>query len=220
MKAKMFFGEKKHAIRAAGLKTEKKFFGPRGVFAKAGHTKHLKRHNAPPMTWGGLLSYLQQEGFERGTNKKVPVFYRRVGSLFQIIQLEAHAWRVLYRTFLTAQADPALSLGTYTDLDRALIAANRQANDWIGKRKRNPITVVGNPGRRMRRNPPPSIEADVEGVMYNRVLEVQAEKTGETEHKGLWYHPFGKRSKVQMLALDTGDILLHSKAGKKLWRES
>lgn len=320
MKEKLFFGEKKHAIRAAGLQTEKKFFGPRGVFAKAGHTKHLrrgrpskfeedildsqtvqhlgmqKRHNQPPMTWSGLVTYLKQEGFEPLGKKNVNAFSRRVGSLFQIIQLEARSWRVLYRTFLTAAASPALSLGTYTHLDQAIIAANRQANDWIGKK--NPITVVGNPrkhpaagkyrsgksaydiavsygfpyirgdgrkrggvwfnrftrtddergpalwvgwnektrrwiiegdeplhkgipgvGQTPRENPPKRIRADVAGVMYNRVWEVQAEKTGDHEHKGLWYHPYKGKSQVQMLALDSGDILLHSKAGKKLWKE-
>jgi hypothetical protein len=215
MKTKLFFGEKKHEVRAAGLKTEKKFFGPRGVFAKAGHTKHLKKHNpqrrSTGFTWDQMLDYLGNEGWKPTGKKYQAVFHRRTGSLFQILQLEARAWRVLYRTFLTAGASPALSLGTYEQLDAAMIAANRQANDWIGKGKRNPITVVGNPPKRIR--------AKVKGVMYNKVHEVQAEKTGQHKHKGFWYHPFKGKTSVQMLALDSGDILLHSKAGKRLWKE-
>ena len=112
------WGKKMQSIRAAGLRMEKKFFGRRGVFAKAGHTKHLKK---------------------------------------------------------------------------------------------NPITLVG--------NPPKSITANIAGILYRRVVEVRAEKTG-TFQKGFWYHPFKAGSDVQMLALDTGDILLHSTAGKKLWREA
>lgn len=56
----------------------------------------------------------------------------------------------------------------------------------------------------------------VAGVIYNRVVEVRAEKTGSFQ-PGLYKHPFKKNSHVKMLALDNGDILLHSTSGQKLW---
>lgn len=337
MVTKLLFGEKKKAIRSAGLRTEKKFFGPRGVFVKAGHTQHLKNpksfHNIEKsgfhrgqyvgygggtwrihkygtgerswiavkqggggefyasdfadlsakldklasqknpgrphgkftscveqvsrkrprvtdpsavcgaalrkneeqgryssFTWAQIVKYLEQEGWKPLGKKGVAAFSRTIGNLFQVLQLEARAWRVLYRTPLTGAT---LSLGTYKQLDSAMIAANRQASDWMGKKnpithktalryakeivkheragmRENPITVIG--------NPPDEVRANVAGVMYNRVHEVQAEKTGAHKHKGFWYHPFKGKSDVQMLALDSGDILLHSKAGKKLWK--
>lgn len=76
--------------------------------------------------------------------------------------------------------------------------------------RKNPIAIygLGNPGGR--------INAKIEGVIYNRVIEVRAEKTGSWK-PGFYRHPFAKRSKVCMLALDNGDILMHSRSGKKLW---
>jgi hypothetical protein len=76
--------------------------------------------------------------------------------------------------------------------------------------KKNPITLVG--------NPPQTVRARVEGVLYHRVVEIQAEKVGGPD-KGLWYHPFSQQADVCILALDTGDLLVHSKAGKRLWKE-
>lgn len=77
----------------------------------------------------------------------------------------------------------------------------------------NPLAVFlpGNP------NPGPmkEIRAKVAGVVYNRVREVRAEKTAHPELKGLYKHPFKKG--VQQLALDNGDLLLHSTTGKPLW---
>jgi hypothetical protein len=76
--------------------------------------------------------------------------------------------------------------------------------------KDNPITIVG--------NPPRSIRANIAGVIYNRCLEIRAEKTGSWK-PGLYRHPFARASKVQILALDNGDLLIHSAAGKKLWMQ-
>lgn len=82
-----------------------------------------------------------------------------------------------------------------------------------GKRvKKNPIAVFG------LGNPPKEIHATVEGIVYRRCLEVKAEKTGAWQ-KGLWKHPFSKQSKVCILALDNGDLLLHSMAGIRLWKK-
>lgn len=90
------------------------------------------------------------------------------------------------------------------------------------KTRNNPIAVygLGNPGSRTRaRRPqdnPSSYRATIEGVIYNRCLEVRAEKTGSFK-PGFYRHPFATTSRVQVLALDNGDILLHSTHGKKLW---
>ena len=65
-------------------------------------------------------------------------------------------------------------------------------------------------------NPPKEFCAGIEGTIYNVVKEIRAEKTRYLP--GLYKHPFSKRSKVKMLALDTGDILIHSQAGENLWK--
>jgi len=80
--------------------------------------------------------------------------------------------------------------------------------------KENPITIVGlaNP----QKNPPHSINANIEGIIYNRCIEIRAEKTGYKA--GFYKHPFSRGSKVCILALDNGDLLIHSKAGVKLWQ--
>lgn len=80
--------------------------------------------------------------------------------------------------------------------------------------KDNPITVVGlvNP----QENPPRSVNANIEGIIYNRCIEIRAEKTGYK--KGYYKHPFSKGSQVCIYALDNGDLLVHSKAGVKLWQ--
>lgn len=78
---------------------------------------------------------------------------------------------------------------------------------------KNPLAIygLGNPGS--------PVKARVAGVIYNRVHEVRAEKTGGFK-PGLYRHPFTKRSKVCMLALDNGDILIHSQTGARLWKEA
>jgi len=78
----------------------------------------------------------------------------------------------------------------------------------------NPITVVGlaNP----QENPPRSVNANIEGIIYNRCIEIRAEKTGYK--RGFYKHPFSRGSQVCIYALDNGDLLVHSKAGVKLWQ--
>ena len=76
--------------------------------------------------------------------------------------------------------------------------------------KGNPITVVG------LANPPRSVHANIEGIIYNRCIEIRAEKTGYK--KGFYKHPFSRGSQVCIYALDNGDLLVHSKAGVKLWQ--
>lgn len=81
------------------------------------------------------------------------------------------------------------------------------------KTRKNPLAVfaVG--------NPPHEIKAKVKGVIYKRCLEVKAQKTG-TFQKGFWRHEFDASSDVYILALDNGDILLHSARGIRLWEEA
>lgn len=80
--------------------------------------------------------------------------------------------------------------------------------------KENPLAIYGgfNPPKD---NPPRSIRANVEGVVYNRCLEIRGEKTQFMP--GLYRHPFKKGSKVQILALDNGDLLIRAQNGKRLW---
>ena len=77
----------------------------------------------------------------------------------------------------------------------------------------NPIGIFG------MGNPPKGMLIKIEGVIYNRCVEVRAEKTGPWE-KGLWKHPFAKSSQVRVLGLDNGDILLHSATGVRLWKKA
>jgi hypothetical protein len=65
-------------------------------------------------------------------------------------------------------------------------------------------------------NPPRSVHANIEGIIYNRCIEIRAEKTGYK--KGFYKHPFSRGSQVCIYALDNGDLLVHSKAGVKLWQ--
>lgn len=303
--------------------------------------------------WPRLVEYFGNEGWKPvGTGVR---FGRTVlrknlqGSLYQIIQKEAESgrWRLLHRNFLTPAAGEPLSLGLFRNFDEALIAANRDASEWLGESftiaknpitvvgnpkktvrweppqpweniaeststkepyvlagdgnvygysgssyggpwsnegtleeftakvnggryrirwiKKNPITVVGNPkrsrevsvfdrhqlkiaydtlkmpdamvgvmggpnkeeareiirrltGKIAKENPPARVNATIAGVLYNRCREIRAEKTSATGLKGLYYHPFLERSKVMVLALDSGDILIHSQAGERLWK--
>jgi len=75
--------------------------------------------------------------------------------------------------------------------------------------RKNPIGVFGIG------NPPKSIRATVAGVVYSRCLEIRAEKT--KFKPGLYRHPFARKSGVQILALDNGDLLIHSTRGVNLW---
>ncbi len=90
---------------------------------------------------------------------------------------------------------------------RGKASAHRQSEMKARELKLNPIAVFGNPGSR--------VQAKVEGVIYNRCIEIRAEKT--THKPGYYRHPFNKKSRVEILALDNGALLIHSKAGERLW---
>lgn len=96
---------------------------------------------------------------------------------------------------------------TQAAFHRGKAAAHRQSEAKARELKMNPIAVFGNPGQR--------VNARVEGVVYNRCIEIRAEKTS---HKpGLYRHPFAKKSRVRILALDNGSLLVHSMVGERLW---
>lgn len=63
-------------------------------------------------------------------------------------------------------------------------------------------------------NPPRRTCHTIDGVVYNDVHEVKAEKTGYMP--GLYKHPFEEGSR--MLALDSGGLLIENTRGKKLWK--
>ena len=74
----------------------------------------------------------------------------------------------------------------------------------------NPLAVFGVG------NPPKRLNTGIAGVVYSRCLEIRAEKL---KYKpGLYRHPFSKSSGVQVLALDNGDMLVHSTRGVNLWK--
>lgn len=81
------------------------------------------------------------------------------------------------------------------------------------KTRKNPLAVFG------LGNPPNHVSAKVAGIIYRRCIEVKAEKLGKFQ-KGFWRHPFDASSQVHVLALDNGDILLHSVAGVPLWERA
>lgn len=173
-----------------------------------------------------------------GTAKNPRQLTKNIGGYFVIVQKEARRWRVLAQD----REGQISSLNEFMTLPEALNFAER-----IGHRK-NPLAVfsVANPrrrrpsparrrkskpgemrfpmsklfaGKKYKRNPPKRITANVEGVVYDDVHEVFAEKTGAHDLQGTYRHPFNRGSKVKMLALDNGGLLLQSSAGKKLWRE-
>lgn len=87
---------------------------------------------------------------------------------------------------------------------------------------RNPLAVYGLGNPKKRRIPSRvngRVNTSVAGILYHRCLEVRAEKTvgGPGFTPGLYRHPFARNSGVQILALDNGDLLLHSTRGKRLW---
>lgn len=291
MSEKVLFGEKMKRIRSAGLRTEKKFFGPRGVFAKAGHTKHLQRN---PLTSFNQLPvgqiFVFQGELDHPTWQTVKGPWVKTGRFhYKHVWDERHTYRVgksSTKVYPVSLSDKGVLTKNPISHKAALSCAEKivehekeslKVPQWIEAKtfdlwkkqgtirvtdegeentygvdefghtffKKNPITIVGNPGRPHGKfrscvkqvsrkplppgsdpkaicgaalNPPNSIHAEVAGVLYNRCIEIRAEKTTPGKLQGLYYHPFKKDSKVCILALDNGDLLIHSKAGHKLWK--
>jgi len=198
---------KARKIRRAGKKTEQTFFGKGGPL-------EVKRNQLRATSHSSIneVDYMKSHGWDLivGTRQHPKVYSRTVGSDFQVIQKEARYYRLLNKGFINTEL---LSVGEFPLLTDAVIRADNTGT--IKERfTKNPITVVGlaNP----QDNPPRSINANIEGIIYNRCIEIRAEKTGYKA--GFYKHPFSKGSQVCIYALDNGDLLIHSKAGVKLWQ--
>jgi hypothetical protein len=299
---------KKALVRRAGLQTEQEFFGPGGVFAKAGHTRHLEPVSHNP----GILVvddpvYNERVKFPKYSGTISPLSAHGSDGVKLLVRRLPHFKKSDHAEHARAHLDSAVGLDRqYQDLisdeleilkgkgiDRGPLISGviserfpdavksrlRELATWITKHKgaawlhdqaahsrmtKNPITLIGagNPGESWHRskaswakgkrdrfegttyahgfwsgekvahedsaaaarkirgqaNPAHRINAGISGVLYNRCVEIRAEKTSAKGLKGLYYHPFLERSKVCVLALDNGDILIHSKAGEKLWK--
>jgi len=115
-------------------------------------------------------------------------------------------------------------------LESGLAARALKGNRVRARAKRNPLAVftVGNPGRhrptlaRRRKNPPREIHAKVAGILYQRALGIEGQKLSVDAEKagferGKYYHKFSALSRVQILALDNGALLVQSANGTRLW---
>jgi hypothetical protein len=62
------------------------------------------------------------------------------------------------------------------------------------------------------------VNTGIAGVLYNQVHSVYAEKTigGPGFKPGAYRHDYNSTD-VMAFALDTGDVLLHSRSGTPLW---
>lgn len=123
---------------------------------------------------------------------------------------EAYAWAERMKKARESRKRDIRALGRQREKEFFGAARNPQKARRVRKTapKRygeNPIAIVG--------NPPKSVFARVEGVLYNRIVEIRAQKTGWK--KGFYKHPF--ETDVQLLALDNGDLLVHSVHGYPLW---
>lgn len=174
-----------------------------------------------------------------GTRTQPKVLRKTKRGIEWQVQKEATAWRVLKR-----QGELVHSVGEFVTLPEALNVVDRSLNNPLAV-----FSLPPNPGRRhgkfrscvkkVRRslrkyrrpgdpkaicgaalNPPRSVRARVAGVVYNDVHEVRAEKTAHPRLKGRYKHPFKRASGVKLLALDNGDLLLHSTRGKPLWERA
>lgn len=113
--------------------------------------------------------------------------------------------KALFKGVEVAHHDSALvarKMGMNRTRERKIPAPRRRT-------RKNPLAVFG------LGNPPKKINACIAGVIYSRCLEIRAEKL---KYKpGLYRHPFSRKSGVQVLALDNGDLLVHSTRGVNLW---
>lgn len=120
------------------------------------------------------------------------------------------------REFFGAERNPGRPHGTFKrcvksvrkslkKYDRKGSAESICGSSMSKKYRKNPIAIFG--------NPPHGVNARVAGILYNEVIEVRARKTGYK--RGFYKHPF--ETEVMLLALDNGDLLIHSKDGHKLW---
>lgn len=213
--------QKKVSIRGAGLRTEKQFFGPSGVFAKAGHRAHLMHSKKRP------TEKMNLEALSRLTGKSVAevmALLKAGGSVFSSqrgngpSENPGQAWHegmehvaARYSRLAKEPLEKVLFKGIeVAHRDSATAARRLHMNRRpVRRTRKNPLAVfsVGNPPKR--------ISTGIAGVVYSRCLEIRAEKT--KFKPGLYRHPFARSSGVQILALDNGDLLVHSTRGVNLW---
>lgn len=111
--------------------------------------------------------------------------------------------RAMYKGIEVAHRDSATAA-------RRLGMNPRKERTIRPRHSKNPLAVFGFP------NPPKSVNVSVAGVLYSRCLEIRAEKL---KYKpGLYKHPFTRKAGVQILALDSGDLLVHSTRRVNLWK--
>lgn len=173
-------------VRQAGARAERKFFGLRGVMA---------RYKKNPIAVYGLANP-HGRPFD-ATGAKERELYAQEQERFHKSEMEVGNFQV---SNPVKKRQPSL-----TPHLRSKFVSPKYSRRRPTKAKR--YTTRENPARELR--------TTVAGVVYNRCLEVRAEKTGY--QPGLYRHPFSRKSGVQILALDNGDLLLHSTRGVKLW---
>lgn len=220
------YAKKARRIRKAGKKTEQEFFGKSGLL----EAKPIPiRVSGPTGKWSYFAKLDDATAYAKHLYEKTgrfsPVEYvpRKTLKRNPIANMEKLTYKYLQsipdmeERHLLKQAYDRLHLTpdkyfkSMMDLHTAHAIVKRHN---INVLKENPITVVGlaNP----QENPPRSVNANIEGIIYNRCIEIRAEKTGYK--KGYYKHPFSRGSQVCIYALDNGDLLVHSKAGVKLWQ--
>jgi hypothetical protein len=231
------WGKKMRELRRAGKKTEREFFGPRGVFAMAGHKEHLKRN--PKKKQGMLILketlangqeviivqvaprrfHVGKDGeFQGGYDtldeaKQLVTFFKSLGKDNPGAEWHEGMEHVAARHSRDAQTkeEKILFKGVEIAHKDSKQAARRMRMNHVSRPlRKNPLAVFGFA------NPPARISTGIAGVVYNICHEIRAEKTGVK--KGLYRHPFSRKSGVQILALDNGDLLIHSSQGKRLWK--
>lgn len=264
---------KKVQIRSAGLRTEKKFFGPRGVFAKAGHREHVA--NAPQKFYRGveknpkgdytgvlkLPSYIDRavafvlhdgpgvldwEWDRRMSPENKKHFHDFLVSIHHPLIAQGMTPEQRFKRFVTDYVMPRIEKNP-ASFKRNIVRVCMYCKKPYGEKepladksethgicdvclakintKKNPRTRTIPPPRLRHRqnplavfglaNPPKRVNAEIKGIVYSRCLEIRAEKT---KYKpGLYKHPFSRSSGVQILALDNGDLLVHSTRGVNLW---
>lgn len=93
-----------------------------------------------------------------------------------------------------------------------MVKGSAEAKAWAKKmqaaRKKRRGTPKDNPSR--------IYSGTIKGVIYNRIIEIRAEKT--VYKPGLYKHPF--HCEAQVLAMDNGDLLIRSVDGTPLWAEA
>lgn len=256
------WGKKMREIRRAGKKTERAFFGPRGIIARRkklnGEFLHIDPIPTASKKWPytGVLKSPKgdvamgyksiQEAKDEGKRygytvvidnpgeawhegmehvaarygrdarsqeekllfKGVEVAHRDSKKAARRMKMNPGQWRITdrksRRTRLVGEAEARAYYGS----DRYFVEKVKKSI----KRKmlRNPLAVFGFA------NPPQRINTGIAGVIYNICHEIKAEKTGVK--KGLYRHPFSRKSGVQILALDNGDLLIHSTRKVRLWK--